>query len=139
MPAKVRVSTAWRSRVLGHPRRRTKGWKPALDLDPVLLLCRAHELPEPERELVFHPGRRWRADYCWLREHVILEIEGGLYAGGRTPGTGQGGHSTARGILRDMEKSNAAQLLGYRYFRLAPWQIDLALVPLLRVAFSRPC
>lgn len=105
-------------------------------LDPVVLLCKVYELPLPEQEVRFHPERRWRADYLWREAKVILEIEGGLYQGGRHPRTKLGGHSNASGILRDMEKSNAAQLMGYRYFRLTPWQIDLALMPLLRVAFS---
>jgi hypothetical protein len=102
-------------------------------VDCLVLLCRAHHLPEPECEVRFHPARRWRADYCWREHRVILEKEGGIFRGGKGGGSAIGGHSSGVGILRDMEKSNAAQVLGYRYFRATPREIQSgAVLALLR-------
>lgn len=92
-------------------------------LDLVVLTCRAHGLPLPEREATFIPGRQFRADYLWRARRVVLEIEGGITRGGKGGGTARGGHSTVEGILRDMEKSNLAQLNGFRYFRVTPRQV----------------
>ena len=110
-----------------HPRRR---------FDAFLALVQAHGLPAPLTEYVFAPPRRFRADYCWpLPLGVIVEREGGLYRGGRSPRTAIGGHSSVAGITRDMEKSNAAQLLGYCYLRFAPRELDSgAALPVIRQA-----
>lgn len=95
----------------------------AYEADSLVLLCRAHGLPEPETEVMFHPVRKWRADYLWRKALVILEKEGGLFRGGKGGGSKIGGHSSGVGILRDVEKSNEAQLLGYVYLRATPRQI----------------
>jgi len=77
-------------------------------------------LPAYESEFRFHPKRRWRFDYCWPAYKIAVEIEGGLWIPGRT---GRGGaHSLPTNILRDMEKQNAAGLLGWRIFRFTPRQ-----------------
>ncbi|MCC6271105.1 MAG: hypothetical protein IT190_07495, partial [Microbacteriaceae bacterium] len=47
---------------------------------------------------------------------LIVEIDGGLFVQGR--------HSRGAGQLKDMEKLNAAALLGYRVLRYAPSQIE---------------
>ncbi len=91
--------------------------------DPVKLWCRASGLPEPETEGEYHQTRHWRADWIWRAEKVILEQEGGFFRSGAGGGTAISGHSSVTGILRDMEKSNAAQLLGYLYLRFTPEQI----------------
>lgn len=107
-------------------------------LDAVVLLCRAHGLPEPERESPFHPSRKWRADYLWRDARVILEVDGGIYRGVKGGGTAIGGHSSIAGILRDMEKANAAQLCGYLYLRATPEHVRRgAVLDLLRQAFAR--
>jgi hypothetical protein len=90
-------------------------------LDPFLLLLRAHGFPLPEVEIVFAPPRRWKADYCWRTLLVIVEREGGLFS---RHVQAQLAHAAPVHILRDMEKSNAAQLLGYRYLRYTPTQLD---------------
>ena len=106
-----------------------------MSLDHVLLLCQAHDLPLPAKEQRFHPVRKWLADYLWREQRVILEVEGGLFAGIKGGGTALGGHSSACGILRDMEKGNAAQLCGYRYLRATPRQVQTgAILPMLRGA-----
>lgn len=90
--------------------------------DRFLDLLRAHGLPLPECEVTFAPPRRWRADYLWRAALVIVERDGGIFM--RTAKTGQGAHSLPTNILRDMEKGNAAQLLGYVYLRYTPQQLD---------------
>jgi hypothetical protein len=90
-------------------------------LDPFLLLLRAHGLPLPETEVVFAPPRRWQADYCWRDRHLIVEREGGLFS---PDANARKAHAAPVHILRDMEKSNAAQLLGFTYLRYTPQQLD---------------
>lgn len=87
--------------------------------DAFVLLCRAHGLPDPETEVVFAPPRKWRADYLWRSAMVIVERDGGLFAKGRAGMA----HAMPTAIRRDMEKANAAQLLGYVYLRYTPQQL----------------
>ena len=94
----------------------------SITADPFLLLLAAEGLPEPWREYVFAPERRFRADYCWLSHRtkwfgVIVEKNGGVWH--------KGGHSSPKGILRDWEKSNLAQTLGYIYLQYSPQQLLL--------------
>ncbi len=101
--------------------------------DPFLELLRAHGLPLPNpatkhgpgREFVFARPRLWRADYHWLTPRkLIVEREGGLFGGGAGGSLAVGGHSNGTGAVRDMEKANAAQLLGYIYLRFQPCDLD---------------
>lgn len=78
-------------------------------------------LPAWKREFRFHPTRLWRMDYAWPDHRIGVEIEGGIWMKGKT---GRGGaHSLPTNILRDMEKQNAAHLLGWRVFRFTPGQL----------------
>jgi len=72
------------------------------------LHIKAAGLPEPEREVVFLPGRKFRADFCWKEFKVVAEVNGGTYA--------HMGHSTGAGIERDYEKLDLANLQGWRLF-----------------------
>ena len=92
-----------------------------MKLDPFLLLLRAHGLPIPETEVRFALPRQWRADYCWDTRRLIVEREGGLFS--PNPNARRA-HASPVHILRDMEKSNAAQLLGFKYLRYTPQQLD---------------
>lgn len=67
-------------------------------------------LTNPENEYVFHPIRRWRFDYAWPEKKVAVEIEGAVFIPGK-------GHSSGSGISKDIEKYNAATLLGWRVMR----------------------
>lgn len=79
---------------------------------PVTQLCTEAGIVIPEYEYRFHPSRKWRFDCAW-REHMIaLEIEGGIWSQGR--------HTRGAGFLGDMEKYNAAVLLGWRVIRTTP-------------------
>ena len=104
----------------------------------MLLTFRAYGLPAPTTEFLFAPPRRFRADYCWPDRSVIVEQEGGLFAGGRRPGTAIGGHSSVQGIQRDMEKGNLAQLAGFIYLRFTPDQLrNGTAIPTIRRALER--
>jgi hypothetical protein len=69
-------------------------------------------LPRPEREWKFEAKRRWRFDYAWPQQMVALEVEGGVWTGGR--------HTRGAGFVRDMEKYNRAAVLGWRLLRVTP-------------------
>ncbi|HAX26171.1 MAG TPA: hypothetical protein DCX80_14215 [Chloroflexi bacterium] len=64
------------------------------------------ELPTPVTEWRFHPVRRWRFDLAWPDRMLAVEVQGGIYRGG--------GHTSVAGLKRDIEKSNAATMLGWR-------------------------
>lgn len=72
--------------------------------------------PQLEREYKFSAARRWRADYCHAASRTIIELEGGIYSAGR--------HTRAAGFLGDIEKYNAAAMLGYTVLRLGTGQVD---------------
>ena len=88
--------------------------------DPFLLLLKAHGLPLPQTEFVFHPTRKWRADYCWPDRLVIVERHGGLFMKGRAGMA----HAMPTSIRRDWEKANAAQLLGYVILQFESRDLD---------------
>jgi very-short-patch-repair endonuclease len=72
------------------------------------LHCRAEKLT-PEREYPFCPGRKWRADFAFISERVLVEIEGGTWSLGR--------HTRGSGFEADLEKYNTAAILGWRVLR----------------------
>ncbi len=71
--------------------------------------------PSPEYEHRFHPVRRWRFDVAWLSKKIAVEIDGGVWIGGR--------HSGGMGQIKDNEKINVAQSLGWRVYRFVPGDI----------------
>jgi very-short-patch-repair endonuclease len=75
-------------------------------------ILRSVGLPLPMREHRFHPVRRWRFDYAWIEHKVALEVEGGVWTGGR--------HTRGAGFVGDMEKYNAATVAGWRVVRVVP-------------------
>ena len=78
---------------------------------------RAAKLPEPERELRFHPVRRWKFDFAWPDKMIALEVEGGTW------GKGKSRHTTGSGFEKDCEKYNEAALLGWKVFRVTSTMI----------------
>lgn len=77
-----------------------------------------------EREVVFAPPRKWRADFVtngtllddWTVAPLLIEVDGGSFVAGR--------HTSGTGFEKDAEKLNAATLLGYRILRFTPHMID---------------
>lgn len=72
------------------------------------LHCACYRI-NPEREYVFAAPRKWRADFAFVEEKIIVEIEGAVWSGGR--------HTRGTGFSSDCEKYNAAAILGYRVLR----------------------
>ncbi len=70
------------------------------------------EGPKLKREQRFHPERRWRLDFLHEESMTAIEIDGAIFVPNR-------GHSSGKGITRDMEKSNELCFMGYRLFRLS--------------------
>lgn len=81
-------------------------------------------------EYRFHPERRWRFDYAHLASKVAIEIDGGVWTGGR--------HTRARGFLADAEKRNTAQALGWRVFVLGTGQVTIPAVRQIIDATKKP-
>jgi len=52
------------------------------------------------------PGRKFRFDFAWKQQRLLVEINGGTYNGGA--------HGRGVGINRDYEKNNLAQIGGWR-------------------------
>lgn len=65
----------------------------------------------PEKQHRFHAVRQWRFDFAWPLEKLAVEIEGGVLTAERK------GHATVSGILRDIEKYNAAAEAGWLLLR----------------------
>lgn len=66
-------------------------------------------------EFRFHPTRKWRADFYIEDTKLLIEVEGGIWSGGR--------HTRGKGYLGDMEKYNTATALGYQVFRFSTEQV----------------
>ena len=72
-------------------------------------------IPLPEREFRFDPARRWRSDFAWPAQKLLVEVEGGIWTGGR--------HTRGAGFARDAEKYNTAAVNGWRVLRFAGTQV----------------
>lgn len=83
--------------------------------DALAFQIRALRLPEPVREYRFHTARRWRADFAWPELGLLVEVEGGTWAGGR--------HTRGDGFEKDAEKYNAAALDGWTVLRFTSHMI----------------
>jgi hypothetical protein len=74
-----------------------------------LLQCRDSGLVIPDREHKFMDGRRFRFDFAWADKMLGVEIEGGVFSGGR--------HTRGVGYSRDLEKYNLAAMHGWTVYR----------------------
>jgi hypothetical protein len=101
--------------------------------ETLALHIRAHGLPAPVREfrfaahavgwlgedkprgatlgnLLVRSGLAdWRFDFAWPEQRLAVEVEGGMWSGGR--------HNRAAGFAEDCRKYNAATRLGWRVLR----------------------
>lgn len=97
--------------------------------DLFTVLCRSDLNVECVKEFKFHPKRRWRFDYAIPEHRIALEVEGGVWTGGR--------HTRPQGFLGDIEKYNTATLMGWRVFRTTPDDLlRTATLNLLKSAIS---
>ena len=70
---------------------------------------------EFEQEFQFHTTRKWRADFHIKNTKLLIEVEGGIWSGGR--------HTRGKGYLGDMEKYNAATMMGFQVLRFSTEQV----------------
>lgn len=111
--------------------RTPKADKPA-ETDAFTKICAAALHAECVKEYRFHPTRKWRFDYALPAFMIALEVEGGVWTGGR--------HTSAKGFLGDIEKYNKAALMGWRLFRVTPSELyKTATLNMLRVAIETDC
>lgn len=68
-----------------------------------------------EQEFYFHPDRKWRADFHLIGKKILVEVEGGIWSGGR--------HTRGKGYIGDIEKYNAATMMGYQVIRFSTDQV----------------
>jgi very-short-patch-repair endonuclease len=87
-----------------------------------LFLWRVAQGPSLEREVRFHPTRKWRADFGHLESRTLIEIEGGIFI----PGGGR--HSRGLGYAKDAEKYLEAVLAGWTVIRLTEKQLELEFI-----------
>lgn len=72
-----------------------------------------------EQEYKFHPDRKWRADFFITGTNILIEVEGGIWNGGR--------HTRGKGFIADMEKYNAAAVMGFKVLRFDTQQVKSGL------------
>lgn len=70
-----------------------------------------------EREFRFDPNRKWRADFRIENGNILVDLSGGIWMM-------KSGHNTAKGIQRDYEKANAAQMDGFMYLQFSRDEVD---------------
>lgn len=80
--------------------------------DVFTVICKTDLKVECVKEFKFQPVRKWRFDYAVPEHKIALEVEGGVWTGGR--------HTSPKGFLGDIEKYNTATLMGWRVFRTTP-------------------
>lgn len=89
--------------------------------------CVVTGIPAPVFEHQFEPLRKWKFDYAWPEHRIALEVEGGIWSGGR--------HIRPKGFLGDMAKYNHAVRLGWGVLRVEPKELlKLSTVQMVREA-----
>lgn len=119
----LRLNEAQLNEILLKAKARTRTIKTSSDQEGrltegvALLLKQIEEagLPEPVLEYRFDEIRRWRFDAAWVSEKVSIEVNGGVYSGGR--------HVRGKGIEGDMEKKNSAQMQGWMVLEYSTGQV----------------
>ena len=65
---------------------------------------------EVVKEFRFYETRRWRFDYAFPAYMVAVEVDGGVWSGGR--------HINPAGYVADLEKLNTAASMGWLVLRI---------------------
>lgn len=74
------------------------------------LHCQVYGL-DPVREYEFVEGRKFRFDFAFPAKKIAVEVEGGIWNGGR--------HSRGSGFEADARKYNRAACLGWKVLRFS--------------------
>lgn len=64
----------------------------------------------------FHPDRKWRFDFAFIKQKVAIEVQGGIFMR-------RGGHNTGMALRREHEKRNAAAVLCWRILYCEPREV----------------
>lgn len=70
---------------------------------------------KPEVQYKYVPGRKFEADFCFVTEKLIVEVDGGIYS--------RRAHGSISGIIADMKRTNYAAMNGWRVMRYQPAEI----------------
>lgn len=109
-------------------KRQTKPQTPKTDF--FTLLCRSDLKVECVKEHKFHTTRKWRFDYAIPEHKIAVEVEGGVWTGGR--------HTSPKGFLGDIEKYNTATVMGWRVLRTIPDELcSNATIDMIRETIMR--
>jgi very-short-patch-repair endonuclease len=76
--------------------------------------CQIYKI-EVQREYRFLLGRKFRFDFAIPDAKLAIEIEGGIWTGGR--------HTRGAGYEKDLEKYNLAAMLGWKVLRFTPQMV----------------
>jgi len=81
---------------------------------PTIACAYLHQngIPIPQTEHQFCASRKWRFDFAWPLQRLALEVEGGVWTGGR--------HTRGSGFVKDLAKYNTAASMGWRVVRCEP-------------------
>lgn len=69
------------------------------------------DLPRPTREYAAVPDRKYRVDFCWEREMLAVELQGGC-------------HTVRARWMQDIEKSQELLLCGWKVLYLSPMDVQ---------------
>lgn len=109
--ARLRKSLSARSKPSDAPSALKRSAKGKAKLDHEALLAQQLEdagAPAAERQYVFVPGRKYRADFAWPGHSLLVEVQGGIWQ------RGGGGHSHPMHIVKDIERTQLAAGHGWR-------------------------
>ena len=91
----------------------------SLGEEMLVLHLKAYGIRQDEhyvREYPFASPRKWRADFAFVPQMLLVEVEGGTRHGGR--------HNRHEGFTADCQKYNAATLRGYRVLRFTTGMVE---------------
>lgn|GEM_PF-5268097 len=74
------------------------------------------DAPQFKREYRGIPGRKYRFDFALPTYKIAVEIDGGIWSGGR--------HVRGKGFEEDLEKMNLAVLYNWKVLRFTPGMLE---------------
>lgn len=79
------------------------------------LAAHGSDLPAPLRQYHWCAWRRYRADYAWPEQRLMVEVQGGNWVAGR--------HARGSGLEKEYERAGIAATLGWRIVPLSTTMI----------------